>query len=832
MLNNLPTSVFVTNVTVGIDSVPKEGRFIENADRLLPDLWKGISSSIHGFSEQQFLFWLGALGVAGIIAFFVLFVYCKRGLQKFNLLPFFIYTFLYGVIVYDIGMFTGDNFSLITNLPMAILYGFKIFLLDSDVSELHEPFHESWLFSCNFALVHALAACITAMFLIKHFGFNLIAKIKLWKARFYWKRIKETYLFWGLNEQACQLIESIYENFRSKENNGFKHSGKWKKWFKKTNKDYQIIIVRTNNEDDDSREERVGINRIFDFLAIKSSELELIQHYGCLTTGTFANMSSIKRTGKGIQDILGKGLRLKSLSKLIGSKRARGNLHIFLLSNDTEENLEALLLLQNDKALNEFARNTQNGSKRELTFYCHGRKNSVHRVIEDCDMSDANKPSENIHVKVVDSSHLGVEMLMTDTNGTFLPVNFVKVEKDATVSTSFNALVIGFSEVGQDMVKFLYEFGAFVKTGSKDGKVERSDFLIEVLDKNMFNIAGPFWNNFTGKRNDKKGKDLITLRQMDCLSIDFFQTLKERINDLNYIVVSTEDDELNMATAVRVFKKAIQYRENLNDFCILVRIHDDEKGLYYKITEHYNKLWEAQVDSNVRRDKKAPELPLHIFGLDKNTYTFENIIDDRLLKEAVEYKENYAVSADGEKREDEWEKKHWFQDYRKYMKLDAKKDETGNEVYYYPTYEDLMHLRRNQQQDFSNSKHRITKLLLAKKAKEEIAQSGGIIPYKWDDLERHREEIEYYHDSRHIDPEKDSIGRILRVLAQTEHLRWNAACEMLGYLSKGEPGEKNELRMHHGSIVSWEDLKPDDRHYDCNVVDISLGIKIKDRRKK
>lgn len=135
---------------------------------------------------------------------------------------------------------------------------------------------------------------------------------------------------------------------------------------------------------------------------------------------------------------------------------------------------------------------------------------------------------EIIKVKVVDSSHISVELLKQ--NPILHPVNYVKVEKDATVSTDFNALVVGFGEVGMDSVRFLYEFGAFVKHSNQNGFVERSGFHCHVVDQHMEVLAGVFCANtpfiaMTINRRDIEDAKLINLYNMDCRSVEFYKKL-------------------------------------------------------------------------------------------------------------------------------------------------------------------------------------------------------------------------------------------------------------------------------------------------------------------
>lgn len=790
-------------------------------DKLLPDYFSSFGDMIKDWWENavmigpdnicpngRFLMALSLIGLF-IIAVLLIITFYKSvsNIRNTSLRPIFIFTWIYGFLIYDIGMSTGEKLSLITNAPMAIIYAFKIFLLDSDVSQIQEPFHENWLFSGNFALVHFLAACVTTLFLIKHFGFNLISRLKMRGASLGHKT-DDIYVLWGLNDATYHLADSINRHYRQ--------SG--------GNKSYRIIIVRTNHDDDDRPENRTGLNRILDFLSMKNSELDSIQKIGCLTTGTYADISLVDKTpsADGFTDILGGSFRLQPLRRILRHK-VREKIHMLFLSDNEKENLHAISLLMDDKTLNDFANasceQAEDNAGHQVIFYCHARYNSVHRVIEDRSMS------ERMKVKVVDSSHINVEMLKQ--NRDLLPVSFVDVNKDATVSSAFNALVVGFSEVGQDSVRFLYEFGAFVKTGSTDGHVERSDFHMHVVDKNMADLAGVFVANAPAVRPSLPfvpGKDnpeaLITLNQMDCRSVEFYLRLEEWVKDLNYAVIATDDDELNISLGIRIMKAAARYRKDMRHFCILVRAHSDNDGHISKIASHYNRLWLAQeaisdfdgkkhVQNKVRSDDEAVR-PIHIFGLDKEIYTYANIIDDTIEKQAIEFKERYEASSDPHYTKPATERdKAWYRDIRDKMRI------TNDTPSYYPSYCGMMSLRRMQGQDFANCLHSLTKNLLAQKALKE----AGIPEFDWQQLSRKHLSIQYTLSSGCT--VSDKIIRIINVLAQTEHLRWNASHEILGYI---DGAKKNEVRMQHNCLTAWQNLDPTSQSYDYNVVDVTLNI--------
>lgn len=731
---------------------------------------------------------------------------------------FFIIIWIYGFIVYDVGMCTGQYISLLTNAPLAILYAFKIFLFDSDVSEIHEPFHSNWFYSMNFAFVHFLAAIISTLFLLKYFGFNILSRYRMWRAssRFA-KTVSETFVFWGFNENTVHLIESIKEKY-------------------KDSTDFRIIIVRTNKDNKESPEERTGFSRIFDFLAMPTSELEHLQALECLTVSTYSNLSNLANVNSE-KDIFGEILNLKTLKKILTKHTSRA-IHLLFLSDDEKENLHDVSALVHDSSIRKFLKedtrkNTNataddensstnecsldnNPLKRQVIFYCLARYNSIHRVIEDQYASD------QIKVKVVDSSHINVELLKF--NRELLPVNFVDVEKDATVSSAFNALVVGFSEVGMDSVKFLYEFGAFVKTGSDDFHVSRSDFHLDVVDKNMSDLAGPFIAGapaikvsmpFLKVEDDKQS--LITLHQMDCRSVQFYQKLSDDwIRKLNYVVIATEDDELNISLAVRIFKIATRYRDNLEKFCILVRCHNDDDGRIRGIVEHYNRIWAAYENAPEEKGKRIHQDkilrnqivkgPIHVFGLDRATFTYANIIADELENKTRKYAGKYAETVSPGKK---FKVSAWDDQFIDCMQLEKEWRD------YSPTYFGIMNLRRTQSQDIANSHHELTKRVLADKALSlckledfvfsRLTRQANTLNYIWP---RKMERIE-------------EINRIAIVIAQTEHLRWNASHEILGYIGASS---KDEVRLEHDCLKDWNELREDIRSYDSNVADFILGI--------
>lgn len=750
-----------------------------------------------------------AIGVVIALLLYV-FSFCisQVKIAKWPLKGCFIAAWIMAFVVYDVGMCTDKNWSLLANAPMAVIHAFGTFLFSSDVSEIHESFYKDGFFMMCFSISHAFSALVSTLFVIRIFGFNVIQRIRLYFQRFCGRK-NDTYVFWGYNSASFKLIRSINEHYK----------------YSADNKKYRIIVVNPESDSDDSSN-TIGFNKIFEILALNDSELQQIQESGCLiATSSHAKLDTLaqaigdRHTAE--SEILRKDLHLRSLAKLLTPACTSDCIHFLFLDDDENRNLHDVSILLNDSCLRRFANASVAGEaadggvkERRVVFYCHARFNGVHRVIED------QHHAKNLEVRVIDSSHLNVEMLKT--NKSVLPVNFVNVESDGSVSSRFEAMVIGFSEVGQDAVRFLYEYGAFVKFGCDSDHAVRSEFHLDVFDNKMKDLAGGFMatspaiaSSLDFDELKKNNKALIELHDDDCRSTNFYFKLKDKITTLNYVVIATDDDELNMTMGVRIFRAATRYRKDLNNFCILVRIHSDDDGHFSKIALYYNRLWAAQSYSDEKGEKLNDVikktfdaiLPLYIFGQDEDVYTYDNIFGNSIIKAAVKFKERYRASKKKENTEpSDAGMRSWYEEVEKYL-------HTNDD--YHSAYACLMRLRRTQRQNISNSQHCVTKELIYDKALKLMGRQG----FDWSSLRRCAGLTEYASELGQVDEE---IQKLLTVMAQTEHIRWNASHEILGYVY--DENGKNEVKMLHDCLADWQYLSRKTRSYDSNVVDLTLGI--------
>ena len=137
---------------------------------------------------------------------------------------------------------------------------------------------------------------------------------------------------------------------------------------------------------------------------------------------------------------------------------------------------------------------------------------------------------------------------------------------------------------------------------------------------------------------------------------------------------------------------------------------------------------------------------------------------------------------------------------------------------YSPTYSGVMRLRRIQRQNLENCFHKHTKQKLAEGA---LGKEGCQV-FAQHQLFRRKNQTSYMW--KEYAEEKPSVIRVLDVLAQTEHLRWNASHEILGYIDTGDENFKDEARLQHGCLKDWDKLSEVIKSYDYNVVDVSLDI--------
>ena len=760
-----------------------------------------------------------------------------------NLYIFFGIVWLCGFAVYCVGMFIyeGDaceGIKWLEIIPLSIIRSFNMFLLQCVVT-IDDSLRNNIAYMTCFSLVHFAAAIVSMIFVLKHFGYNVIARTRLWLSacRLFPCKKDRLFIFWGMNEPSFALAKNIIEEAKS---------GKFS---------YRMVFVKTP-DDEESTDNRLSLRKAFNFSSMKKSELDNYKDLGCLTANAFNSLSKCELHGTGRKTILKDSLGLGPIVKLL--KKTKKEVHVFLLDKDEESNIEASAKLCCDEDLNKFADGTiENGNKKEknkVTVYCHAHFDSINRVVED------SKSNKGIEVRIIDSSHFSItELKSTEA---YHPINFVEIDTSdnvGTVKSGFSCMVVGFGETGQNAVRFLYEFGSFVSNGtSKDDdipgeentskKVVKSAFACSVIDQNMWQIKGhllatsPIFNS----------NSHFEFLDCDINSEQFYSLLEKKCNELNYIVVALGNDELNITVAVRIFEYFRIHRIHNSNFRIFVRCHSTVHEQHLRdIANHYN-----EVNAKDNNDKCEH---ITVFGTLQAIYTYKQIIENDYEKDGKEYNRLYCETSGQKGKKDVWELRHEHF-------LDQK------------TLDGYSELRRKESQDIANAYHALTKLhIMRKVAEANLEQTKTLRACLEGDMECLPEFSRKTQKGQKVEGLVEAKARemqdgtqlsfsyveqlLFRNLARLEHIRWVASHEMLGYQNHTAVDDfgslagtmqkhrcNEQLRLHN-CMIGWEELDresdeaywenptmkdekeyPDYKLYDFIVITTSLKLQSKKRR--
>ena len=621
------------------------------------------------------------------------------------------------------------------------------------------------------------------------------------------------YVFFGMNEASRLLANSIRE---------------------KEGERGLIVIVEKSPVDDD---DRGGWNSIVEMFAHREQYFADAEDLDARITFTETRLCEVDvdnltkiDEADGVFDVLGE-MNLMAFQKLIHKLYANAKnaeLHMFVLSENEDDNIRAVSVLAQDKTINAGI------GKVMQRLYCHARRNGLNRVIEDISVR------QGLEVRIIDSANLAIELLKTDDRNH--PARLVEIDNETptTVKSAFHSLIIGFDEAGQDAFKYLYEFGSFVYSKSTPEKVSRSPFYCTIVDQRMQELNG-YFQAFAPSVMEKTISENVSIKMLayDCRSTDFYSLFDENFkNNLNYVVIALGSDELGMTCAIRLFNLIRQSREDLSRLRIFVRSYRSDKEDYMKkIADHYNEGYNTDYLKQLSEEDRESYIPQNIivpFGQMKEIYSYRMIIDEELTLNGKRFQECYAKI--------KGEKELW--DDRRNILLGVKqyvRDILGNKTIVEillkerkTSLDNIRSLRRKEYQDMANALHAGTKLYLLKNS------FGG--DFDWlDFLDRYfeidgktpncegsRDTIVY----RKLD-EKENLA-ILN-LARLEHLRWNASHEMLGYKkAEGDLHKCDERTRQHNCLRPWQELtkesidasddnwEADYKSFDFGVVDTSL----------
>lgn len=667
-------------------------------------------------------------------------------------------------------------------LLRSLICSLDLFMLDIDSSIL-DHLNQHTMLKAWISFQAVLSFSCTVMMLVGLVYSRLNAYYKLTYRTRIDKFHNHLYLFFGMNSASETLIKDIMRN---------------------DTKAVIILIVETKVNEEGTND----WDGIVDFATHKHKTFDLADKHSIRVAIAEKPLRKIDEeiTSQVDFDAFG-SLGLFRIAKLIEKLRKVNDaeLHIFFLDESEERNIRDIITLAKDKKILELP---DSGIYHKI--YCHARYNGPNRVIQDVAVR------KKLNIKIIDSSHIAVERLKMLPE--YHPFNVVEIIKEnpGTVKGAFNALIVGFGEVGRDAFRFLYEFGAFVNENATLTKATRSQFNCTIVDKDIKRIKGTLKAGMPGIFKSGSGSNHIEFKDIDYNHEDFYNDIlsEDKVAALNYVVISIGDNDEAIGLATRIFNRFRQYGGDLSKLMILVRCTDDSKyEAVQKIADHYN-------NGYGKGENNRPVI--RIFGLPKETYTYELVISDRLIMLGKIFHDTYrTVKGEGVS----WDERH--------------KACTHTHV---PEIDKLRKLRRQESQDTANALHVHTKKAILAAAMPQHTDWTSFYDryFKKGELPNrtgHKSGITY--------PDMSEYENLVILrLAMLEHLRWNAAHELLGYVRRDDGvAACDETTMRHNCLKSWDELDAeselteksswpcDYKEYDFAVVDTTIALSYAGNRK-
>ena len=644
--------------------------------------------------------------------------------------------FVCGVVIYFIGYdYEGTGENMVTLLLRSVLSSFEMFLSKSNLIGIADNCKKNEVYMLCFAIIHTLALTISTLFAVLCFR----KRIQYWYRGIKWRFIGSsavTNVFWGFNERSFVLAHDIAN--------------------KSTTKERFIFVDFPLHEESPSKGQSFsGILGLFSYKIHALRQMSGLRN--CIMMRSSLRPSSVQNINTDFFDAMNI-YRLKQI--LDKSKEIR----FFILTDDEDANLKAALNMLNHNVC---------GNK-EFKIYCSARKTKLNKLIEE---------TKDKHLKFIDDSRTSITQLKMDHDKGGHPIDYVDIDKERGVVTSeFKALIVGFGTTGQDALRFLYEFSAFTGIDQKKSPVQ-----LHVVDCNMDKLKGGFYQEVPGM-SILEGKEIF-LHNLNFNSMEFNQFLDANINELNYVIIATGNDDQNIEFASAIMDKAFSQRPaTARRLKVFVRMYSEANRVKF----------DSAINVYAPFGKKENYLPLEFFGDTKTLYTRHVIINNRYEQQAREFYRAYCKATSSS---DSWEDR-----------AEKEKNKLGVERIY-----GMRSLRRKEGQDKANCQHCYTKQRLLNLEN----RNGSLELPEWTD----KESI--------LDHEGATENHWLVCLynvAICEHLRWNASHLMMGYVpmtpdvKKRFDGTCDERTKQHICIVDWNQLPCGTQRYDYSVVKTTVQI--------
>ena len=300
-----------------------------------------------------------------------------------------------GVILYMVGF--NEHGSAASNVALLLRSGLssmEMFVSHSDLIEVNEKFHGNPTYMALFALTHFCAVAISAIFILRLFGFRLVSWVKIvWLYMWSWMRLDYNYyIMFGVNSNTVTLANNIYNS--------------------KKDERYRIIFINIPEKGHSHASTRFSFSHFFhsDSNGI-DQYLEDIERIGGLLFNSSRSFENpiFKRN---IDDVF-KVFRVLDFSwvvriplqNLLRNSALRRNrklngrkVEFFFLSDDETENLVAVTVLQR------IQKKPIDYKHSSFNCYCHARKSKNNTAM-------LNEGALAFKVHIIDTSNLAIQNL-------------------------------------------------------------------------------------------------------------------------------------------------------------------------------------------------------------------------------------------------------------------------------------------------------------------------------------------------------------------------------------------------------------------------------------
>lgn len=699
--------------------------------------------------------------------------------------------FFIGLILYVIGFnWEGSQRNLIALFFRAATASMEMFVSESELIEVVDTAKEDPWYMAIFATTHFLAMCISAAFILHIIGIRFWSYVKMCLT---FRTKKDVFVFFDLSKESINLAKDIHK----------KRKGK-----------FQIIFVKTPMEE--NHLERFSFSHILSFADNRNETIEELIGLNAYLT------YSRKRVVIGMDENEWKQtVGLDNLHRYI--KHSSGEKFFFCMSPNEDNNVSTAVALSK-----------RYQDERLHHIYCRANHDSITESLG------------NLNLKFIDSASLAVLELKKKVE--YQPVSFVKPDTKRCVATKpFKSMIIGFGETGFEVFKFLHEFSAFVGNNGRE-----NPSFCNIIDPKAKQLENSLYMYCPALKPQPESK---ADNGKSCRSIKFHEGTIESnqelviglIKELDYIVVCTDSEKDNLSIGISLLNLAYKYRETSDNLSIFIGINDNNE---YKKAQEIAKFY----NSCGKRDNSGHlyEFTLIPFGARERLFTYENIIDDKVLEEAKSFYYEYQRTAGlldvnykserAENKDVEWNKRR------------VEKVTTGKAGLY-----NKNELLQKEFQDMANVWHIQTKLHLVGACNQHTTVTVSKCPaeirreelFKCIDfvmrrliakVEDARKKKEDFKDSysyiinqiAEYEKEHDIYDNEYQILfenlAECEHLRWVAANEVLGYrpYENAKDNKKHYLSKKHACMVSNEELLANEElrntiKYDYNTILVSMN---------